>query len=132
MIFICGGACQGKREWACRKWGIDPDRILDGGDWTGQTDLFEDESPLLFDHYEAFVLKMLQTGREPGLETRRIVAARPDLILITDEIGSGIIPMDPFLREYREIHGRLCCDLAQEADEVYRVSCGIGMRIKPM
>ena len=53
-----------------------------------------------------------------------------DRILVTEEIGSGIIPLDPLERRYRETAGRVCCRLAQDADQVWRVCCGIGRRIK--
>ena len=51
-------------------------------------------------------------------------------IIICDEIGCGLVPVDAFEREYREAAGRICTVLAEHADEVYRVVCGIGMRIK--
>ena len=38
--------------------------------------------------------------------------------------------MDAFEREYRERTGRILIRLAQEAEEVERVICGIGQRIK--
>ena len=34
-------------------------------------------------------------------------------------------------REYREAVGRACCCLGEEAEEVWRVTAGIGQRIKP-
>ena len=54
----------------------------------------------------------------------------PDTILISDEIGNGIVPMDPHEREYREQSGRVLIELAGRADEVVRVVCGIGQKIK--
>ena len=51
-------------------------------------------------------------------------------MLITDEIGYGIVPTDAFYREYRETHGRVCTQIAAEAKEVHRVICGIGTVIK--
>lgn len=54
----------------------------------------------------------------------------PDTILISDEIGNGIVPMDPHEREYREQSGRVLIELADQADEVVRVVCGIGQKIK--
>lgn len=52
------------------------------------------------------------------------------LIIEIREVGSGIVPVDEFERTYRESVGRVCCMLAENADEVYRVVCGVGMRIK--
>ena len=54
----------------------------------------------------------------------------PDCIVISDEIGNGIVPLDSFEREYRERTGRILVKLAEQADEVVRVICGIGQRIK--
>ena len=59
-----------------------------------------------------------------------IYNANPDRILVTDEIGYGIVPIDPFEREYREETGRICCLLAEKSEEVWRVCCGIGTRLK--
>ena len=47
-----------------------------------------------------------------------------------DEIGNGIVPMEHEEREYRELTGRLLCELANKADRVERIVCGIGERIK--
>ena len=38
--------------------------------------------------------------------------------------------MDAFERAWRERTGRIGCDLAKQAEAVYRVTCGIGTRIK--
>ena len=54
----------------------------------------------------------------------------PDILVITNELGSGVIPADPFDRQWREASGRAACDLAKYAAEVHRVVCGIGTVIK--
>ncbi len=59
-----------------------------------------------------------------------IYITNPDRILVTDEIGYGIVPIDPFEREYREETGRICCLLAEKSEEVWRVCCGLGTRLK--
>ena len=38
--------------------------------------------------------------------------------------------MDKGDREWRETVGRTCCYIAKKADEVVRVVCGVGNRIK--
>lgn len=50
--------------------------------------------------------------------------------IILREMGCGLVPVDKDIREERESMGRLACKLAEVATEVYRVSCGIGTRIK--
>ena len=47
-----------------------------------------------------------------------------------DEIGCLIVQEDEILRKYRETAGRVCQRLAAGSDEVYRVICGIGKRMK--
>ena len=51
-------------------------------------------------------------------------------IVIATEIGGGLIPTDPAEREKREAAGRLACLLAERADTVVRVSCGLGQILK--
>ena len=54
----------------------------------------------------------------------------PDTVIICDEVGNGIVPLDSFEREYRERLGRLLCEIAAKAERVERIVCGIGQRIK--
>ena len=53
-----------------------------------------------------------------------------DITIISTEIGYGVVPMDKGDREWRETVGRTCCYIAKKADEVVRVVCGVGNRIK--
>ena len=60
----------------------------------------------------------------------QILQENPDLIVVTAEVGYGLVPVDAFERQYREAVGRICTNLAACADRVDRVQCGIGTRIK--
>lgn len=51
-------------------------------------------------------------------------------VFISDEIGNGIVPMDASDRLWRDVTGKVLIRLAAESDEVIRVCCGIGQRIK--
>lgn len=53
-----------------------------------------------------------------------------DKILVITDVSQGIVPMEAETRAFREMNGRLMLYLAREAEEVYRVFCGIGKRIK--
>lgn len=55
---------------------------------------------------------------------------REDAVIICDEVGLGVVPISEEERIYRQAVGRLCCRLAQKADCVERVFCGIAVRIK--
>lgn len=51
-------------------------------------------------------------------------------ILVTNEIGMGLVPETAFSRCFRDMAGRINQMLAKEADEVYFVVSGIPMMIK--
>ena len=51
-------------------------------------------------------------------------------MIISEQIGCGIVPADAQERAIREKIGRMQIRLAETADEVVRVICGIGQKIK--
>ena len=51
-------------------------------------------------------------------------------IVIGTEIGAGVIPIDPKERAHREAAGRLACCLAEQADCVVRICCGLPQILK--
>lgn len=51
-------------------------------------------------------------------------------IVICNEVGSGVIPLERAERDAREATGRLCNRLAQVAERVVRLVCGIPVVIK--
>lgn len=52
------------------------------------------------------------------------------VVFVTDEVGCGIVPMEHVSRLYRDVIGTVNQYMAQEADEVYWVVCGIPVCIK--
>jgi adenosylcobinamide kinase/adenosylcobinamide-phosphate guanylyltransferase len=52
-------------------------------------------------------------------------------IMVTNEVGEGIIPLGASTRIYRDVLGRANQMLARAADEVYLMVAGIPLRIKP-
>ena len=51
-------------------------------------------------------------------------------VVISTEVGGGVVPLDAGERAAREAAGRLACLLAQRADTVVRVFCGLPMALK--
>jgi len=51
-------------------------------------------------------------------------------VVIATEIGAGVVPVDPVQREQREAAGRLAGLLAERADTVVRVCCGLPQVLK--
>ena len=56
--------------------------------------------------------------------------AKSQVIIVTGEVGLGIVPMDKLSRYFRDIIGNVNQILAEKADEVYIVISGISMKIK--
>ena len=53
-----------------------------------------------------------------------------DLILVTNEVGWGIVPENPLARSFRDMAGYLNRHVAQKAVCTYLLCCGIPMTLK--
>lgn len=53
-----------------------------------------------------------------------------NMIIVSNELGMGIVPSYPLGRYFREIAGKMNQLVAEKADEVYFVISGIPMKIK--
>ncbi len=72
-------------------------------------------------------------GESCGLFDRLVqTAACPpcDLIFVTNELGMGIVPADPFTRRYRDVTGRLNQRIAAACSQAWLVVCGLPVRLK--
>lgn len=129
MIFIIGGAHQGKREEARRLLGLAEaefrEKAADGAVCRPE----ELAGKRIVLSYQETVRKLLLKGEDPDAFTRGFLQAGPELVTM-DEVGCGIVPMERAEREYREAAGRAGQMLAAGADGVYRVICGIPQKIK--
>lgn len=52
-------------------------------------------------------------------------------IIVTNDVGLGLVPADRLSRLYRDLLGRANQVLAEQADEVYLMVAGIPVKIKP-
>lgn len=53
-----------------------------------------------------------------------------DLILVTNEVGWGIVPENPLARSFRDMAGYLNRRVAQKAAHAYLLCCGIPLTLK--
>lgn len=53
------------------------------------------------------------------------------VILVTGEVGSGIVPASPLARDYRDALGLVNQSIAEAADEVYLAVAGYPLKVKP-
>lgn len=102
--------------------------LLIGGAWQGKAALAERlylALPLTKNLHQ-MVRQTLAAGRDP----MELLPALRGHAVTCDEVGCGVVPLDPEEERYREAVGRLCCALAAEADAVVRVIAGVPQYIK--
>lgn len=126
MKMIIGGTCQGKVAYASQKYGIKPEEWKDGGQCR-EEELYTAKGVY---NFHQWIRKTMKAGENISQISEKISEKNPELILVTDEVGNGIVPMEREEREWREACGRICTKLAASSEEVIRVCCGIGQKIK--
>lgn len=113
MVLILGGLGAGKRAYA---------KTL------GFTDAEMSNDP----YADAPVLVALEATvkADPASAEALLPRLLGKKLVLCREVGSGVIPTDSGEREWREAAGRLCCALAERADAVVRVVCGVPTVLK--
>ena len=62
---------------------------------------------------------------------QEIAAAQTPIVLVTNEVGGGIVPENKLARRYRDAAGQMNQMVAAVCDEVYLVAAGCPLRVKP-
>lgn len=122
-ILYIGGAAQGKRALAMQLHGVKEDQVTDGGTLESVAAL---TGFRMLNRLHLLTRRMLERGERP----ESLLPLLHGKIVLCDEIGCGIVPLDPFDRQWREETGRLCCALAERAELVVRVQCGLPQILK--
>jgi adenosyl cobinamide kinase/adenosyl cobinamide phosphate guanylyltransferase len=117
MILIVGGYASGKRTYVQETYGYGREDMADG---------MLNSRPVLFN------LQNLVAGEsEEASEGADLLGELlKKEIVICNEVGSGVIPVDQRERDMREATGRLCIALAREAKKVIRIVCGLPVVLK--
>ena len=119
MTLIIGGIGQGKRNYVRKKWGLEDSQI----------------APVLgaqkvVCHLEQIIKELLDEGKDPLSVIAEHAQTYPDAIYICDEVGCGVVPVERWERDWREAVGRCCVALAEKAQCVERIFCGLPMVLK--
>lgn len=128
MKLVIGGYAQGKLRYVLKEYKEAQCLVLEGS-LPGEQEL-KSGKILVINHLNLLVREALSRGENPEEWLETLADLQQECIVISDETGNGIVPMDAFEREYRDRMGRILIGLAEWADEVVRVICGIGQKIK--
>lgn len=124
MIFIIGGAYQGKLDHAKMKYNLTDKEIYQC------TDTKIDFSRKCIDSIEEFTYACVRAGLEPLDYFMEHESEWQDSILICQDVFCGVVPLGADQREWRQATGRLCKYLSQQAQSVSRIFCGLEQRLK--
>ena len=61
---------------------------------------------------------------------KAITEAKTNVIIVSNEVGLGIVPDNELAREFRDISGRINQIVAKKADKVFFMVSGLPMKIK--
>ena len=126
MELIIGGAYQGKKNIAQKLFGLRNTDILDGENCKIE-DAF---SCRAVSEFHMLIRRIMEQQESPEDFFKHLKTENPGVILISNEIGYGIVPLERFERDWREKTGRICCLAAQESGHVIRVLAGNPVCIK--
>jgi adenosylcobinamide kinase / adenosylcobinamide-phosphate guanylyltransferase len=114
-----------------------------GPDWTtietplGVADALGDLTPAqacLFDCATMWLSNHLLAGSDLAIQQDRlltaIAACRAPLVVVSNEVGNGVVPDNTLGRSFREAQGRLNIALAARADTVVQVIAGLPRVLK--
>lgn len=126
MKLILGGYANGRTAYAMQNYQLTESDCFDAATeplvwWNGQR---------LILHAEQLVNSWLEQGKEPCTEILPWLERWQNAVLITQEVGCGLVPVTPQQRQLREAVGHFNRLLAECAETVERVCCGLGMRLK--
>ncbi len=95
----------------------------------------EADAVAVVDCLTLWLSNLLHERRDAGEESSRLLAAIDSsparLILVSNEVGLGIVPATPLGRSFRDEQGRLNQRVAEVADRVILLAAGLPLVLKP-
>jgi adenosyl cobinamide kinase/adenosyl cobinamide phosphate guanylyltransferase len=126
MKFIIGGSYQGKLEFAREAFSLEDNDIFVCTTDTNAIDF----GKKCIAYIDKYALNRIRAGEEPADVFKAHIGDLSDAVIISNDVSCGIVPIDTDLRAWREACGRMNNYLAREADEVWRLFCGLPQKIK--
>ena len=125
MLLIIGGAYQGKLAYAKERFGLGDCDVYTCGD---RTDMPGGKK--IVDKLDRWILALTKADMNVTFEVGKFLLHNQEAVVICTDISCGIVPVEEYLRRWRESVGRALAILSSRSDEVIRLFCGIPSRIK--
>jgi len=94
----------------------------------------EREPPILVDCLTLWLANLMGAERDIGFEIERLLAALPRLrapvIMVTNEVGLGVVPENELARRFRDHAGQLNQRIAALSDRVVFMAAGLPLALK--
>lgn len=92
------------------------------------------DSAVLVDCLTLWLSNLMAADRQPEVETARLVAALDrapgPVVLVSNEVGQGVVPDNALARAYVDAAGRLHQSVAAAADSVVFMTAGLPLTLK--
>ena len=89
---------------------------------------------ILVDCLTLWLTNLMMEGRDIAVQAAALAAwlpqAKARLVIVSNEVGLGIVPENRMAREFRDHAGRLHQMIAAKADEVYFIAAGLPLKMK--
>ena len=122
---------------------VDKHKIRRGDDWTTISEPLEakkkianlnDNQIMLFDCATMWLTNQMLDKADVQSEISQlidsIILSKGSIIVVTNEVGSGIVPENSMARQFRELQGHLNQELASISDSVIQVIAGLPLFLK--
>lgn len=119
MELVIGGAYQGKLNYVKEKYRFSEKEIC----FCNETEEVDWSKPCVYG-LERYLLGCVQRGEEAAVRTAK------GMVVVMEDVFCGLVPMEPRLRQWRELCGHTAAKLAAEAAQVTRLFCGLSERLK--
>lgn len=142
MDFYIGGCYQGKLDLVKERYKdsivLDENNIeiFNNISINDYLKIISKNNNIIINHLHLIIKKLLLDGKNQE-EIKSIIlgsinsfGTNNNLVIISDEIGQGIVPIDDFERSYREVVGRVQIEIAKQSENVWRVLCQMPMKLK--
>lgn len=124
MILIFGGAYNGKLNYVKDKYNLRDEDIY----YCNSSEINFDKK--VISGFDIFTREMTLKNLDALDYINKNIDKFKDKIIISDDISSGIVPIDRIDRKWRDINGKILQILSKESNKVIRIFFGIEMILK--